>query len=462
MGQNQSAEDPSLTVSPGGTPHMMAPGSHPNTSTLTPSTSGPAMPNNAPVLQQLLPHNRQASAAAQQQQQQQQQLQQQQLLQQQQQQQHAASSSANQPSSAASPNNRTQPPPPNGTTASQQQPPQSSPTAPPPYLHAQQSLSHQQSSPSSDPQPQPSPSPPGPQSLSQQVIDLIHDPTQALPSQSPLLPALTAVAEEAIPTEFKWVHGGEDVYVCGSFNSWQGKIQMGKEVDGDFHLILSLAPGQHMIRYVVDGRWDVDKDGNVVVDQLTATPYNIVTVQRPVFEYQLGNYADSDDDDVDERKQRTEYARTAPRVEDYVTNPVKLPPQLTTIILQQQGGEAGEGKAGGAVEAGGVGGQLLPVPAHVVLNHAYLLPSVDRELLITGITQRFKPNSHTKITHKFVTTVFYQPKPTQDELQAGGAGGGGGGGMGNGPAVGATGGLPYAYYEGGLGNGGMMGGMMSG
>ena len=251
------------------------------------------------------------------------------------------------------------------------------------------------------------------------------------------------------------VHGGDDVYVCGSFNNWQGKIQMGKEPDGDFHLILSLAPGPHMIRYVVDGRWDVDKDGNVVVDQPSNTPYNIVTVQRPVFEYQLGNYADSDDDDVDERKNRTEYARTAPRVEDYVTNPVKLPPQLTTIILQQ-----GEEKA---VETNGIGGQLLPVPQHVVLNHLYLLPSVDRELLITGITQRFKPNSHTKITHKFVTTVFYQPKPTPDDLVA--AGSGPAGAAGNGPAGvgGGAGQLPYVYYEGGLANGGMMmGGMMQG
>ena len=268
------------------------------------------------------------------------------------------------------------------------------------------------------------------------------------------MPALTAVAEETIPTEFKWVHGGEDVYVCGSFNSWQGKIQMTREPDGDFHLILSLAPGTHMIRYVVDGRWDVDKDGNVGIDQSTQTPYNLVTVQRPVFEYQLGNYADSDDDDMDERKQRTEYARTAPRVEDYVTNPVKLPPQLTTIILQQTETTLPHTPQQSQPQ------QLLPVPQHVVLNHLYLMPSVDSELLITGITQRFKPNSHTKITHKFVTTVFYQPKPTAEELVAVGGGPAGvtGGGSGGGGGQ-----LPYAYYEGGMVNAGMlMGGMMQG
>ena len=195
MGQNQSTEDPSLTVSPGGTPHMLAPGSHPNTSSLNPSTSGPTIQNNAPTLQPIIPHSRQASSAQHQQQQHQQQ---QPPLHPSQ---HAASPTqppSNPLPSTSSPHARTQPQPPNGTNNAQQ--PQSS-NPPPPYLHAQQSLTHQNSSPSSDPQPQPSPSPPGPQSLSQQVIDLIHDP--ALPSQSPLMPALTAVAEETIPTEFK-------------------------------------------------------------------------------------------------------------------------------------------------------------------------------------------------------------------------------------------------------------------
>ena len=128
--------------------------------------------------------------------------------------------------------------------------------------------------------------------------------------------------------------------------------------------------------------------------------YNVVEVKRPVFEYPPANYADSDDDDADERKQKTAYA---------------------------QGGAAGRRLRQGADQAAAsadhasscshdMEGQLLPVPEHVVLNHLYVLPSPDQQqLLITGITQRFKPNSHTQsITHKFVTTVYYQPKPTGD------------------------------------------------
>ena len=155
---------------------------------------------------------------------------------------------------------------------------------------------------------------------------------------------------------------------------------------------------------------------------------NVVEVKRPVFEYPPANYADSDDDDADERKQRTAYAQVTPQVDDYVKEPIKLPPQLTTVILQHD-----------------MEGQLLPVPEHVVLNHLYVLPSTDTQLLITGCTQRFKPNSHTRITHKFVTTVYYQPKPTGEGEGVGGMGGGGSAG---GPAMrGGVGGMtPYQAY----------------
>ncbi len=75
---------------------------------------------------------------------------------------------------------------------------------------------------------------------------------------------------------------------------------------------------------------------------------------------------------------------------------------------------------------------MLPVPLHVVLNHLYVMSAgaggngngngngnggaaaaaaaTDAAVLVTGLTQRFKPNLHTRITHKFVTTVYYAPK----------------------------------------------------
>jgi 5'-AMP-activated protein kinase regulatory beta subunit len=234
------------------------------------------------------------------------------------------------------------------------------------------------------------------------------------------------------------MHGGTEVFVTGSFNSWGGKFVMQRVDDGEFSLILDLPPGSHAYRYVVDQEWKVDEDAPTVT--IAGETNNVIEVKRPVFEYPPANYADSDDDDADERKQRTAYAQVMPQVDDYVKEPIKLPPQLTTIILQQE--QQTEG-------------QLLPVPEHVVLNHLYVLPSVDRELLITGITQRFKPNSHTRITHKFVTTVFYQPMPHGEV----------GGEMGLGPGVGSVNRVavqPYQQGYSGYDAGHLMNGAMSG
>ena len=394
MGQNQSTEDPAaMTVSPGGTPHIVAPRSHPNTSSLNPSPSGPSVQPPAPLLQT-------PNAAS-----------------------RASPASSASPSSASSPHH----PPAQSAVL----PP--APVAAAPYFPPQPALAHQQSSPLSDMVvPPPQSSPLGPSSLSQQVRDLIDaDPAAALTAAAyTSLQSAVATKVETIPSVFKWIHGGREVFVTGSFNNWEGKFPMQRIDDAEFSLIIDLPPGTHLYKYVVDQEWKLDEDApTVVLDG--GDKNNVIEVKRPVFEYPPANYADSDDDDADERKQRAAYAQGTPQVDDYVKDPIKLPPQLTTVILQHE-----------------LEGQLLPVPEHVVLNHLYVLPSLDRELLITGITQRFKPNSHTRITHKFVTTVYYAPKPS-----------------GEGDGTEAT-MMPYSAYpaaDAGLGNGShMMNGAMSG
>lgn len=78
-----------------------------------------------------------------------------------------------------------------------------------------------------------------------------------------------------------------------------------------------------------------------------------------------------------------------------MNDPPKLPPHLSDILLNQTQAQDP---------------MMLPVPQHVVLNHLYVMQHTDPAILVTGITQRFKPNIHTKITHKFVTTVYYAPR----------------------------------------------------
>jgi hypothetical protein len=189
---------------------------------------------------------------------------------------------------------------------------------------------------------------------------------------------------------------------------------MYRNEDNEFSLIIDIPPGTHHYKYIVDQEWMLDDDANTV--EVNGVINNVVEVKRPVFEYTAASgFGDSDDEGDEtnadgEKKTKTSYGQRAPLTNDYVNEPPKLPPHLTEILLNQ---------------TQPTDPNMLPVPQHVVLNHLYYMnPSnippnnnnhniinVDNELSITGITQRFKPNSHTKITHKFVTTVYYAPKP---------------------------------------------------
>lgn len=49
-------------------------------------------------------------------------------------------------------------------------------------------------------------------------------------------------------------HGGQSVYVTGSFNSWQGKLAMQKN-QNEFTLFLNIPPGKYYYKFIVDGEW---------------------------------------------------------------------------------------------------------------------------------------------------------------------------------------------------------------
>ncbi|KAL3512045.1 hypothetical protein ACH5RR_024762 [Cinchona calisaya] len=69
-------------------------------------------------------------------------------------------------------------------------------------------------------------------------------------------------------TVFTWRYGGRRVFLCGSFNGWNERIQM-IMVEGSatiFQRILDLPPGYYEYRYLVDDVWQVDEDQQCVRD----------------------------------------------------------------------------------------------------------------------------------------------------------------------------------------------------
>lgn len=68
-----------------------------------------------------------------------------------------------------------------------------------------------------------------------------------------------------VNTVLKWANGGKEVFISGTFNSWQQKIPM-KASHGDFTAILSLPPGTYYYKYIVDGEWRTDDSKPVARD----------------------------------------------------------------------------------------------------------------------------------------------------------------------------------------------------
>jgi len=207
---------------------------------------------------------------------------------------------------------------------------------------------------------------------------------------------------ETVPTTFRWTHGGGQVFVTGSFNNWQGKIPVLPAEDGskDFVLVVDIPPGLHQYKYIVDESWRLDPDMPTVINQGVVN--NVIDVKRPVFEDTRAEWGAAlleSDDELDENKQKITYGTRTPTQDDYVKDPLKLPPQLAQILLNSP--------------QVSVDPLVLPLPqSHVTLNHLYVYSgaSTDASVLVTGITQRFKLKAFASLTPKFVTTVYYSPK----------------------------------------------------
>eukprot|EP01088_Endostelium_zonatum_P018887 TRINITY_DN623_c0_g1_i1.p1 TRINITY_DN623_c0_g1~~TRINITY_DN623_c0_g1_i1.p1 ORF type:complete len:195 (-),score=29.51 TRINITY_DN623_c0_g1_i1:107-691(-) len=68
---------------------------------------------------------------------------------------------------------------------------------------------------------------------------------------SPSQPTLTT--SEKVPAVFTWTHGGNEVYLTGTFCNWKEKIPLNKS-ERDFSTILELPPGVHQYVFLVDGK----------------------------------------------------------------------------------------------------------------------------------------------------------------------------------------------------------------
>eukprot|EP01111_Echinosteliopsis_oligospora_P013997 TRINITY_DN5177_c0_g1_i1.p1 TRINITY_DN5177_c0_g1~~TRINITY_DN5177_c0_g1_i1.p1 ORF type:complete len:299 (-),score=98.68 TRINITY_DN5177_c0_g1_i1:58-954(-) len=183
-----------------------------------------------------------------------------------------------------------------------------------------------------------------------------------------------------VPTVFTWSGGGKDVYITGAFNGWKEKIPLNLS-EKDFTAIQYLPPGVYQYKFIVDGKWvhaadqpiQTDMKGNInnFLEVRTTNPLD--DLSSPFITPQ-GSPVES-------------YGCTIPGPDFQKTNPQALPPHLERALLNTARISHDPSH--------------LPLPHHVMLNHFYSMEKEDDDVMILGVTHRFKA--------KFVTTVLYKP-----------------------------------------------------
>ena|ERR1043166_3236621 len=60
--------------------------------------------------------------------------------------------------------------------------------------------------------------------------------------------------------------GASNVLLVGDFTHWQkNPVSLSKQTDGIWRVTISLAPGEHRYRFVVDGEWRDDPECQVKI-----------------------------------------------------------------------------------------------------------------------------------------------------------------------------------------------------
>ncbi|XP_064388782.1 5'-AMP-activated protein kinase subunit beta-2-like [Halichondria panicea] len=188
--------------------------------------------------------------------------------------------------------------------------------------------------------------------------------------------------ERMIPFVFRWDNGGEEVYLCGSFNNWETKIPLNHS-QGDLTAIVELPLGHYEYKFVADGQW-VHDPNEISVDNGLGSRNNVVTVDQKHFD---AYYETWDLLEKGESSPPGSYSQSMPSRSVASGLPPLLPPLLQQTILNQE-------------QPIGEDSIILSEPNHVILNHLYAL-SIKDNVLVLAATHRYK--------EKFVTTLTYKP-----------------------------------------------------
>ena len=255
---------------------------------------------------------------------------------------------------------------------------------------------------------------------------------------------------------FVWRGGGEQVFVTGSFNGWRQRVPL-VERDGAWAAEVSVAPGEHQYKFIVDGAWRLAEDQAVITDgrglsnnwvavgaraaasaeARGAVPMTALLGEKGRSGSLLGQASGTSLGTTSSVEPRTppDQGIGATQMQQHArggaifsTTPMGMTPVQAARLLRDQltpdGGVrmAAWGRVVPGPEAYAkppallppqlVGSMLnghpdrddntvLPVPQHVMLKHLYTL-DVNNGMRVLGATKRFAANT-------YISTIYFAP-----------------------------------------------------
>ncbi|PSR90106.1 SNF1-related protein kinase regulatory subunit beta-1 like [Actinidia chinensis var. chinensis] len=199
--------------------------------------------------------------------------------------------------------------------------------------------------------------------------------------------AVDLPAEQGIPTLITWNHGGNDVAVEGSWDSWTSR-KMLQRSGKDHSILLVLPSGIYHYKFIVDGEQRYIPDLPFVADE-TGHVCNLLDVH----DYVPENFESVEEFEAPPSPDSS-YSDGFLREEDFAKDPVMVPSQLHLTVVGMQNPHVPPPSSSSSPSS--------PRPQHVVLNHLFIEKGwASQSVVALGLTHRFQS--------KYVTVVLYKP-----------------------------------------------------
>ncbi|KAM3128313.1 hypothetical protein pb186bvf_019610, partial [Paramecium bursaria] len=233
---------------------------------------------------------------------------------------------------------------------------------------------------------------------------------------------LQDIQNEVIYTVFRWNLGGQRVFIVGTFSGWKQMIQLQKDKQGEFSVVVPLEKGIHQYKYIVDDIWRYSPNDPQITDQ-QGNINNIIDTNkydRHVQEILKADFKPASQHYSDEnillanKPKEIALNEKAPAVPSHLLQQyyIQEKNKKVTQMWAKQDMEIESGLQpretfDNLVQVFSNANQLAP-PQHVNLNHlGYLNANKDDNFNIFATTLRFKA--------KYTTLKFYTHKQSDNK-----------------------------------------------